>query len=265
MKLSEKSKRKNKGLLTGKYALITGGFNGIGLAIVKEFLEQGAKVLCWDIDRARAGAFRHSFLDSVKKGQLKIDVVDISDKKEVEKVFGMCNWPIDVLVNNAGIDEPYSLEDPDDTIWQKIININLDGTKNVTKVVVNRMLRRKIKGSIIFITSIHTLQAFPGGSAYDASKHGMLGLMKVLALEYGRYGIRSNAIAPGCIHPTGITAGLSQKQKRIFSEKIPLGKLGKPEDIAKAAVFLASEDMASYISGTQLVVDGGLIIKSALF
>lgn len=263
MKLSIKSKGKSM-KLTGNHALITGGFNGIGLAIVEKFLKEGAKVLCWDIDKNREKEFKEKFSDSIKNGRLRINVVDISYEEQVKQIFRMCDWPIDILVNNAGIDKPYSWEDPDNNVWQKIINTNISGTKNVTQVAVKQMIKKRIKGSIIFITSTHTLQAFPGGGAYDTSKHGMLGLMRVLALELGQYGIRSNAIAPGCIYPTGITSGMSQEQMENFSKKIPLGRLGKPEDVAEATVFLASEK-ASYINGEQLVIDGGLTIKNALF
>lgn len=238
------------------HVLVTGGANGIGRKIVEAFLQEKVKVSFFDIATPDTSL-------SQKKG-LKGYSVDISNIQEVKKALQNKDLlDIDVLVNNAGMDMDFLVENPDDNIWQKIINTNLNGARYVTEIIAKRMKQKRICGSIIFITSVHTAQAFPGAAAYDASKHALVGLMRVLALEFGPYGIRSNAIAPGSIW-AGRTAGISLKEKKKFGEKIPLGRIGMPEEIAQAVLFLAS-DKASYINGAEIRVDGGLSIKSALF
>ena len=144
------------------------------------------------------------------------------------------------------------------------MEVNLTGTRQITEVIIADMLRHGRGGSLIFITSVHTALAFPGGAAYDASKHALVGLMRVLALEYGPKGIRANALAPGLIYPTNITtAELSCTEAERLGQRVPLGRCGHPKEIATVCAFLAS-DAASYINGAEIRVDGGLSIKIAL-
>lgn len=238
-------------LLSRKRALVTGGASGIGKAIVKEFEKQDAWV--------------HIFDKVIQMHHWRYPV-DVGRKKDVEENFAMLTkdyGPINILVNNAGIDEYYELGCTKEAVWEDIMKTNLFGAKYLCDLVVPHM-QANGGGSIIFITSVHTALAFPGGAAYDASKHALVGLMRTIALEYGAHNIRTNAIAPGAIYPTGITAKLTQKEVAEFGAKIPLGRVGKPEEIAKVAAFLAS-DGASYINGAEIRVDGGLAIKNALF
>jgi len=245
------------GILDNKHALVTGGANGIGRAIVGEFFKEGAKVSFFDIDVSGISSLETE-LRNIKGYQVDIskkqNVIDVLQAEELKQV--------DILVNNAGIDLDFSFEDPKDSSWQRIIDTNLNGARYLTEIVVERMKRDGIHGSIIFITSVHTAQAFPGGGAYDTSKHALVGLMRVLALEFGRYSIRSNAIAPGAIL-AGRTTEASPQQMKEFGKRIPLGRIGRPEEIAQVAAFLAS-DKASYINGAEIRVDGGLSIKNPL-
>jgi len=244
-------------MLENKHVLVTGGANGIGMAIVLQALKHGAKVSFLDKD-----------LRAIESLQQKSKATgfhcDVGDKRQIEEVIERVGLPIDVLINNAGIDLDFDLSSPDNALWNNVINTNLSGARYVTESVVPKMIQSEIKGSVIFITSVHTGLAFPGGAAYDASKHALVGLMRVLALEYGKYGIRFNAVAPGSIYPAGPTGKLSKEQAVELGKRIPLYRLGTPKDVANVVVFLAS-NMAEYINGAEIRVDGGLAIKSCLF
>jgi 3-oxoacyl-[acyl-carrier protein] reductase len=226
--------------LANRQVVVTGGARGIGLATVRAFLRTDATV---------------TVLDKVAmpvelKDRVTFRSVDITNKKAVAAALKNIN--VNVLVNNAATSGD----------WGKVINTNLNGTKNVTDVVLPGMLKRG-NGSIIFITSVHTAQAFAGDAAYDASKHALLGYMRVLALENASKGIRCNAVAPGSIYHAGRTGKLSEKQAKTLGTRVPMGRLGEPEEIANVVVFLAS-DAASYITGAEIRVDGGLSIKNSL-
>lgn len=230
-------------ILQGKHAVITGGASGIGKAIAQEFLKEGAKVHIFDVDN-----------------------VDVRDKKTIEQAvhdIEKANGPIDTLVNNAGIFLTHPLENFPEEEWNKLFDVNFTGARHCTQIIGSRMKKHGIKGSITFITSVHTSQSFPGASAYGASKHALIGLMRVTALEWGPFGIRSNAVAPGLIFPTGITTRSTPAQTKKRGEKVPLGRVGSPEEVAHVVAFLSS-DKASYISGAEIRVDGGLAIKSPL-
>lgn len=253
-------------LLKGKHALVTGGASGIGLATVKKFLEEGARVSVFDVNRKNLD----DLLSRFDHSELYCEAVDISYDGMVSVSFGQDRYrDVDILVNNAGIDrlwqhfsseELYRRQD----VWDRVIAVNLRGTQHLTSVVVTHWLQNNIRGSIIFITSVHTALAFPGGAAYDTSKHALVGLMRNLALELGPHGIRANAVAPGFIYPTGITGGLSMEEVANFASRIPSRRPGTPEDVAETVAFLTS-DKASYINGAEIRVDGGLAIQSHLF
>ncbi|OGE78135.1 MAG: hypothetical protein A2751_03155 [Candidatus Doudnabacteria bacterium RIFCSPHIGHO2_01_FULL_46_14] len=250
--------------LKGKSALVTGGASGIGRAIVKKFLGEGARVIALDKDLDGL----QSLSRETKSRNLVTLEVNIVHPEFKPQNFEQIPWSkLDILVNNAGIDEPFSWEkkriDLSLTTFNAIMDVNLRGTMRITDRFV-KARRGKKPASVIFITSVHTALAFPNGAAYDASKHGMVGIMRNLALELGPTGLRANAVAPGAIYPTGITRGLSKSKIKEFSGKIPLRRLGAPKDIADVCAFLAS-DQASYINGAEIRVDGGLAIQNALF
>lgn len=250
-------------LLQGKHCLVTGGASGIGRAIVNEFLaERAAIITIFDKNEAALSTMEIAFRDVIEGARIRLRRVDITDRNAVHAAVES-NDTVDVLVNNAGIDKPYILGYSDEAVWEDIMRTNLFGAKYLSELAVQHM-KANGGGSIIFITSVHTALAFPGGAAYDASKHALVGLMRTIALEYGAYHIRANALAPGAVYPTGITAKLTQAEIAEFSARIPLGRVGKPEEIAKVVAFLASDD-ASYINGAEIRVDGGLAIKNALF
>lgn len=260
MKIERKDFLQNfkEGILFGRNALVTGGANGIGRAIVRDFVKEGANVLFFDIDEE--GIRR---LESEFSGEVKGYKVDVSKRQELEEIFQPGDFDdIDILVNCAGGGDNYSFENPNEEKWNQIMDKNFNSARYITELSMPMMLK-KGKGSIVFITSVHTAQAFSNEAPYDSSKHALIGMMRVLALDYGKKGIRVNAIAPGSIYHAGRTGLMSESEARKFGKKIPMGRLGDPEDIANVVSFVSS-DKASYISGTEIRVDGGLSIKNSL-
>lgn len=247
-------------LLVGKTAIVTGGASGIGKAIAEEFLRQGARVAIFDISGSEV------VNELSELGEVAYFNVDVSEEKQIKRGFKEAQWRfgvINVLVNNAGIDPNSPLEELSSEQWDRVMSVNLKGSFLMTKCFGEALIETGKKGSIIFISSIHTAFAFAGETSYDASKLGMIGLMRGVALEWGRHGINANAIAPGAIYPTGITEGLTADEKSRMEKIIPIGRVGDPGDIAHVASFLAS-DRASYIHGAEIRVDGGLAIKNPL-
>ncbi len=249
----------------GKHVVVTGGASGIGLAIVKEFFAQGARIAL--LDKAARPDSLH-LQPEARIGWFRLDVGERQQVYDmvVSTAFGPFTDTVDVLVCNAGIEEPFSVlaqhdgDSPDYEALERVIRTNLLGAIHATHYMLPVM---PMGSSIIFITSVHTLQAWPRNAAYDASKHALLGFMRSLALDVAPHGIRVNAVAPGAIYPTGITQGLGEAGAATLGRKIPLGRCGTPEEVARVVVFLAS-DGASYITGQQIVVDGGVTIKSAI-
>ncbi|HYG19748.1 MAG TPA: 3-oxoacyl-[acyl-carrier-protein] reductase [Ohtaekwangia sp.] len=245
-------------LLQGKTALVTGASKGIGRSIAIRFAEEGANV-----------AF--TYLSSVEQGQaLEAELVgkgvkakgyrsDASDFKQAETLvsnviadFGS----LDVLVNNAGITQDTLLLRMTEEMWDKVVNVNLKSCFNTVKAATKQMMKQK-SGSIINMTSVVGLKGNAGQANYAASKAGIIGFTKSVALELGSRGIRSNAVAPGFIE-TEMTAKLDEKTVQGWRDAIPLKRGGKPEDVADACVFLGS-DMSTYISGQVIQVDGGML------
>lgn len=250
--------------LEGKRAVVTGAASGIGLAISRLFLELGASVVGIDENRE---ALDHVRQDLARGSRwLPLDV-DISSIDQCTSAFMRGGFKeTDVLVNNAGIDLPIDPSCFDGAASEDVDSVfatNIRGTLEITCSILKCMVRRQRGGAIIFITSVHTRQAFRDGLAYDASKHALVGMMRVLAVRYARQGIRVNAIAPGAIYPTGITAGLTPADRDRMGARIPMGRLGLPREVANTCAFLAS-DAASYITGVELLVDGGLAIQTPL-
>ena len=243
--------------LENKIAVITGGAQGIGKTTVEKFLIEGATVLIWDVDDSRGKKLESDL--SVQGLKAKFMKVNVAKYDEVEKAaqdiineFGR----IDVLVNNAGILRDGTLVKMSPEQWQQVIDVNLTGVFNCTKAFAPYMIEKQY-GKIINATSVVGLYGNFGQTNYVAAKAGVIGMTKVWARELGRKGINVNAIAPGFI-ATEMVASMPEKVINMMKEKTPLGRLGKPEDIANAYCFLASEE-ASYINGTVLSVDGGVI------
>ena len=246
------------GLLDGKTALITGASKGIGKAIATTFAKEGANV-----------AF--TYLSSVEKGQaLEGELSGFGTKvkgyrsnaaeftaaeqlvNDIVSEFGS----LDVIVNNAGITRDNLLMRMNEEMWDEVINVNLKSCFNTVKAATRTMMKQRA-GSIINITSVVGIKGNAGQANYAASKAGIIGFTKSVALELGSRGVRSNAIAPGFIE-TEMTDALDEKTVQGWRDAIPLKRGGSPEDVANTCVFLAS-DMSGYVTGQTIVVDGGML------
>jgi meso-butanediol dehydrogenase/(S,S)-butanediol dehydrogenase/diacetyl reductase len=246
--------------IDNRVALVTGGAMGIGAGIAQRFSEAGAAVVVFDINGERAaGAVK-----ALAPGRAKAITGDVSCEADVctavdetVREFGS----LDVLVNNAGIEVPGQVVDLTAADWDRQLGVNLKGAFFFSKYTIPHMRARK-RGVIINISSVHAFVSYAGNAAYDASKAGLIGLTRALALDHGGDGIRVNAICPGYIETplhdawlaTVSDPGATMRQVLSFH---PLGRIGTPRDVAEAALFLAS-DAASFISGTYLVVDGAM-------
>lgn len=258
--------------LPEKVAIVTGGAVGIGLGIVSRLAEAGASVMIADMspedsEKAVSGLSGKGF-------KVKATITDVSSEENVKnlieetvKTFGA----IDILVNNAGIYPNIPLSQMTLENFEKVINVNLKGAFLTTKYASEEMIKQGKGGKIINVSSIDALHpSMVGLAAYDASKHGLWGFTKNAALELAQHKIWVNAIAPGGITTPGVAkmqAGAPAPQGvdpkamiEAFLAKIPMHRMGEPDDIGKVALFLAS-DMSSYMTGSQIVVDGGALLS----
>jgi len=241
--------------LTGKVVFVTGSTRGIGLAIARAMHGAGAKVAIVgrDAERARVVA--------AELGERTTGVgCDVAVAEQVDAALAAAEaalGPIDVLVNNAGLTRDNILVRLTDADWDTVLDANLKGAFHTTRTVIKGMMKRR-SGRIINVTSIVGLVGNKGQANYAASKAGLIGFTKSVAKEYAGRGILANCIAPGYIE-TDMTSGLPDAAKATLLQHIALGRLGRPEDVAGAALFLAS-DLAAYITGQVLVVDGGMVI-----
>jgi 3-oxoacyl-[acyl-carrier protein] reductase len=243
--------------LEGKVALITGGAKGIGKITAKKFLQEGAKVVICDFDVEAGKVALNEFDTNDRATFVEVDVTVTEQIEAMIKDIVSTYGKIDILVNNAGITIDGFLTKMDEAAWEKVIAVNLTGVFKCTKAVVPLMMERG-SGVILNASSVVGLYGNIGQTNYAATKAGVIGLTKSWAKEFGPKGIRVNAIAPGFI-VTDMTAKVPQNILDKMESQTPLRKLGKPEDIAAAYLFLASDD-ANYINGTVLSVDGGLVI-----
>lgn len=243
--------------LADKVALITGGARGIGKETAQKFLQEGAKVVICDRDRSAGMAVLEEFGDKNRVEFFEVDVTNTAQIEEMVQSTIDTYGRIDILINNAGITIDGFLTKMNEADWEKVIAVNLSGVFKFTKAVIPVMMEQG-SGAIINASSVVGLYGNIGQTNYAATKAGVIGLTKSWAKEFGPKGIRVNAIAPGFIE-TDMTSTVPKKVLDIMKEKTPLKKLGKPEDIASAYLFLASDD-ADFINGAVLSVDGGLII-----
>lgn len=245
-------------LLQGKNTLVTGASKGIGRAVAIKFAEQGANVAFTYLSSVEQGQALEQELQSkgVKAKGYRSDASDFKQAEELINSVVADFGSLDVLVNNAGITMDNLLLRMTEEAWDKIMAVNLKSCFNTVKAASRPMMKQK-GGSIINMTSVVGLKGNAGQSNYAASKAGIIGFTKSIALELGSRGIRSNAIAPGFIE-TEMTGKLDEKVVQTWRDAIPLKRGGKPEDVADCCVFLAS-DMSNYISGQVLQVDGGML------
>jgi 3-oxoacyl-[acyl-carrier protein] reductase len=244
-------------LLEGKTAIVTGAARGIGRAIALAFAQEGANVAITDL-RIDDNALEVEKLLTQLGVKAKVYASDASNFTDTEKVveqivsdFGT----VDILVNNAGITMDTLLLRMTEQQWDTVINVNLKSVFNFTKAV-QRIMIKKMGGSIINMSSVVGVGGNAGQANYSASKAGMIGFTKSIAIELGSRNIRSNAIAPGFII-TEMTNKLPQDVKKLWEDKVPLKRGGTPEEVAKVALFLAS-DLSSYVNGQVIGVCGGM-------
>lgn len=240
--------------LTGKCALITGGAGGIGRAIARAFKSMGATIALADMNQAALDAFAkelggkvYTYVCNVTDGDALIKL-----SKDVEADMGK----IDILMNNVGITQDMLSMRMTDEQWQKVLDINLTSIFRLTKAVIPGMMKRR-HGRIINMASVVGVMGNAGQANYAASKGGMIAMGKSIAEEVASRGITVNAIAPGFIK-TAMTDALSDEAKERLASRIPMVRLGTPEDVAAAAAFLASDE-AGYITGQTINVNGGML------
>jgi len=247
--------------LSDKVAIVTGGAMGIGQGIALRLHQAGAKLVIADFNQ-EAGEATVAQLNTARSDSAIFVKTDISQNSDITALVAKTTesfGKIDILVNNAGIYpfQPLAVMTEED--FMKVINVNLKGTFLCTKYVSEQMIKQGQGGKIINITSIDALHPSMIGLAhYDASKHGMWGFTKNVAIELAPHKIYVNAIAPGGIATPGATP-TDKSLISTFTAKIPMKRLGDPDEIAKVALFLAS-DMSSYMTGEQIVVDGGALL-----
>jgi len=245
-------------LLEGKVALVTGASKGIGRAIAKKLAAHGAAVAFTYLSSVEQGAALETELisEGVKAKGYRSDASVFSEAETLIASVLADFGAIDVLVNNAGITKDGLLMRMTEEQWDKVIEVNLKSVFNLTKAAIKPMMKAKY-GSIINLTSVVGIRGNAGQTNYSASKAGIIGFTKSVALELGSRNIRSNAIAPGFIE-TEMTGQLDEKVVADWAAAIPLKRAGKAEEVADAVVFLAS-DMSSYISGQVLQVCGAML------
>ena len=240
-------------------AVVTGAGRGIGHAIAVRLAKEGARVA--SVSRTKANAQKTADeINAIRADVAKAYAVDVADQTAVQeaaaKIFADFGR-VDILVNNAGVTRDglsmrMSMDD-----WDTVLNTNLKGAFNFTQAVMRPMIKQR-SGRIINISSIAGLTGNAGQANYSASKAGLIGLTKTLARELASRGITVNAVAPGLIE-TDMTTVLSDEIRQAILQKVPLGKLGEPDDIAGAVAYLASPE-AKYITGQVLTVDGGMVM-----
>jgi 3-oxoacyl-[acyl-carrier protein] reductase len=243
--------------LSGKVAMVTGGSRGIGLAIAASLYEHGADVAILDIDKAGAESAAKGLSGKGKTVGLAADVSSAEQIESAVKIAEQELGPLDLLVNNAGLTRDGLLIRMSEADWDLVLDVNLKGPFLMTKLVARGMMKRR-SGRIINVASVVGIIGNAGQANYAASKAGLIGLTKALAKEFSSRGVKLNAVAPGFID-TEMTRALPESAREALQKQIPLQRLGSPEDVAGAVLFLAS-DLADYITGQVLVVDGGMVM-----
>jgi len=247
-------------LLDGKVAIITGAGRGIGKAIAQTFVAHGAKVVIGDIEDDWVRETAES-INQENPGSAVALHLDVSDQASAAKAIGTTIdrfKKLNILVNNAGIHRSYPFLEFPLQDFDLVFRVNVQGILICSQLAARQMIRQGDGGCIISFSSASGKKPDPGGTAYNSSKSAVIGLTRVMALELGKYSIRANCVLPGATD-TEMLRGVFEAEpelKEILEKRTPLGKMALPEDQANAVVFLAS-DLASHITGEQLIVSGG--------
>lgn len=243
-----------------KSTLITGGTSGIGLAIAKKFAQEGAKIALFGTNREKGEAALKEIIELVPESEILFYPVDVAKTdlveeriKEVLAQFG----GLDILVNNAGITRDQLLMKMSEEEWDLVLDTNAKSCFNTCRAVARSMLKAK-RGKIVNISSVIGLIGNPGQVNYAASKGAIIAMTKAMALELASRNIQVNCIAPGFIE-TKMTDTLTEAQRQSILSRIPLGRMGRPEEIAEVVLFLASS-LSDYMTGQVLTVDGGMVM-----
>lgn len=239
-----------------KCAVVTGGAAGIGHKITESFLQSGATVIIWDYSQESLAQAKIDF--KAFENRLHTYQVDVTQRESIQKAVAALPLPIDILINNAGITKDKSFAKLTDADWDAVIQTNLTGLYNVTKALFDRFNPQSSQKRIINISSVVGLYGNFGQTNYAAAKAGVIGMTKTLAKELGRKGFTVNAVAPGFIK-TAMTNSMPKEVLEQMAAKVPVARLGETADIAQACLFLSSQE-ASYINGTTLSVDGGIVL-----
>jgi NAD(P)-dependent dehydrogenase (short-subunit alcohol dehydrogenase family) len=243
-----------QGRIADRVAIVTGGASGIGKATVELFAREGAKVVIGDLQDSEGEKIAKA-IDGI------FVATDVSDPKQVEKLVGTTVdkfGGLDIMYNNAGIGVTSPLLDHSDELYYKTLRVDLDGVFWGLRYAGKVMVAQK-RGAIVNTASVAGIRGSVGLSAYNAAKHGVVGLTRNAALEFAPFGVRVNCVCPGIIDTPLVARafGHTEEIRETMHRFHPLGRMGKPEEIAKAVLFLASDD-ASFVTGHALVVDGGL-------
>jgi NAD(P)-dependent dehydrogenase (short-subunit alcohol dehydrogenase family) len=246
----------------GKVAIVTGAAKGIGEAAARRLAESGASVAVLDVDE-KVG---RQTAASIERGEFFI--CDVSSAKQVETaVNGVVErfGGIDIVVSNAGIQDYGDVVGTSEELWDKVLNINLKGCFLISKYSVPHMLKRGA-GAIVVVGSVQSMTAIGGSAAYVTAKHGLLGLVRAMALDYAQKGIRVNCVCPGAIDTPMLrwAANLDPNPQKVIEtcdRMHAMGRIGQPNEVANAIAYLAS-DAASFITGAALLVDGGMLVPA---
>jgi len=256
--------------LKGKSVVISGGASNIGRAIVLAFASEGAHITIGDVDEAQ-GRKTAELAKELGAGSVEVVATDVTKLDQVEAMFDVAvkkNGAVDVLVNNVGWDTLMFFTQTTPELWRKIIDINFIGALNCTKTALTHMIPRK-SGAIVAISSDSSRQGEAKEAVYSGIKAGINSFMKTIARENGRYGIRCNVICPGVTVPssaeevggtsmwTKLDTNFTAEQLDAIAKSLPLKKVGRPKDVANAALFLASNEVAGHVTGQVLSVSGG--------
>ncbi len=247
-------------LLNGKKAIVTGAASGIGAAIASAFIEAGAKTLIVDLPKARGLETFEKIAASGRARVIEMDVTAEDAPKCIVDAAIEAFGGIDILVNNAGVAAPSTIETTSDELWRRVMSLNVEAVFRLTREAIPS-LKESGRGRIINLGSIMSDVAGPNLFVYGTSKHAVAGMTKSMAVDLGVYGITANYLQPGAI-VTALSAPFFEDAafRNFWEDKAPIGRLGQPQDVAAAALFLAS-DGAQFVSGVGLNVDGGAIVK----